>query len=120
MEPLNVCIDKNKETLNQFLEGLTAVETLEQHLNVRSFSLPLFAGRLLSLFLRWLLTYLYALRLQLDKYLALERTNENMINISFNEMYFIHEMLLLHKNSLVLGLGPLSFSFSSASAISSV
>jgi hypothetical protein len=38
---------------------------------------------------------------QLDKYLALERTNENMINISFNEMYFIHEMLHLHKNSLV-------------------
>lgn len=69
MEPLNVCIDKNKETLNEFLEGLTAVENLEQHLN-------------------------------LDKYLALERTNENMINISFNEMYFIHEMLHLHKNSL--------------------
>ena len=37
MEPLNVCIDKNKETLNEFLEGLTAVENLEQHLNVRSF-----------------------------------------------------------------------------------
>jgi len=72
MEHLNVCIDKNKERLNKFLEDLTQVENLEQHLN-------------------------------LDHYLALERTNETMINISFNEMYFIHEMLLLHKAELCVG-----------------
>lgn len=69
MEPLNVCIEKNKERLNNFLEDLTRVDNLEQHLN-------------------------------LDKYLALERTNENMINISVNEMYFIHDMLLLHRTEL--------------------
>ncbi len=38
MEPLNVCIEKNKERLNNFLEDLTRVETLEQHLNVSIFA----------------------------------------------------------------------------------
>lgn len=72
MEPLNVCIEKNKDRLNKFLEELTCVETLEQHLNM-------------------------------DKYLALERTNETIINISLNEMYFIHELLINHKTEVIKG-----------------
>lgn len=72
MEPLNICIEKNKERLNQFLEDMTRVENLEQHLN-------------------------------LDRYLALGRTEENSINISLNEMYFIHDLLVAHKNELIEG-----------------
>eukprot|EP00005_Dracoamoeba_jomungandri_P012884 CAMPEP_0174270946 /NCGR_PEP_ID=MMETSP0439-20130205/46340_1 /TAXON_ID=0 /ORGANISM="Stereomyxa ramosa, Strain Chinc5" /LENGTH=694 /DNA_ID=CAMNT_0015360643 /DNA_START=127 /DNA_END=2208 /DNA_ORIENTATION=+ len=70
MEPLNICIEKNKEKLNSFLEDMTRVENLEQHLN-------------------------------LDQYLMLGRTNENVINISFNEMYFIHELLNTHREQLI-------------------
>lgn len=72
MAPLNICIDKNKEQLNRFLEELTNVENLEQHLN-------------------------------LDKYIALGRTEENSINISLNEMYFIHELLQAHRAELLAG-----------------
>lgn len=94
MEPLNVCIEKNKDRLNTFLEDLTRVENLEQHLNV-----PFYPGLIYSI--KENHAKLHFCTQQLDKYLALERTNENIINISFNEMYFIHELLLLHKHELV-------------------
>ena len=57
-------------------------------------SIPLFSKSLnthLSLFCS----------VQLDRYIALGRTDENSINISFNEMYFIHELLIAHKTELV-------------------
>eukprot|EP01087_Luapelamoeba_hula_P013930 TRINITY_DN4018_c0_g1_i1.p1 TRINITY_DN4018_c0_g1~~TRINITY_DN4018_c0_g1_i1.p1 ORF type:complete len:787 (-),score=140.16 TRINITY_DN4018_c0_g1_i1:88-2448(-) len=73
MAPLNICIDKNKDRLNTFLEELTLVENLEQNLT-------------------------------LDKYVALSKTEENSINISLNELYFIHDLLVVHLNELIRGM----------------
>ncbi|KAL6058637.1 Ras GTPase-activating protein [Balamuthia mandrillaris] len=70
MEPLNVCLEKNRESLNSFLEEMTNVDNLEQHLN-------------------------------LDRYLALGRTHETTIHISLNEMYFIHDILVKHKDEVI-------------------
>jgi len=91
MAPLNICIDKNKEKLNRFLEDMTHVENLEQHLNVC----------LIGPLSKSLNTHLSFFSAQLDRYIALGRTDENSINISFNEMYFIHELLIAHKTELV-------------------
>mmetsp|Transcript_371 Transcript_371/g.457 ORF Transcript_371/g.457 Transcript_371/m.457 type:complete len:780 (+) Transcript_371:7-2346(+) len=38
--------------------------------------------------------------LNLDRYIALGKTGENVINISLNEMYFIHSLLNQHINTL--------------------
>jgi Ras GTPase-activating-like protein IQGAP2/3 len=70
MEPLNVFLDRNRDRLNDFLEGLTRVEDLNTHL-------------------------------LLDKYLALGKTTDVTINISLNEMYFIHGLLVQHIDALV-------------------
>ncbi|EGC36786.1 Ras GTPase-activating protein [Dictyostelium purpureum] len=69
MEPLNVFLERNKDRLNDFLESLTEVESLNDHL-------------------------------QLDKYLAMAKTGDTTINITLNEMYFIHSLLEQHINSL--------------------
>ncbi|EAL62943.1 RasGTPase-activating protein [Dictyostelium discoideum AX4] len=69
MEPLNVFLDRNKDRLNDFLESLTDVESLSDHL-------------------------------QLDKYLAMAKTSDITINITLNEMYFVHSLLEQHINSL--------------------
>ncbi|EFA78579.1 RasGTPase-activating protein [Heterostelium album PN500] len=66
MEPLNVFLEKNKDRLNDFLELLTKVDNLSDHLN-------------------------------LDKYIALGRVGDNItINITLNEMYFVHSLLEQH------------------------
>mmetsp|Transcript_17716 Transcript_17716/g.53103 ORF Transcript_17716/g.53103 Transcript_17716/m.53103 type:complete len:779 (+) Transcript_17716:136-2472(+) len=62
MEPLNAVLDRNRERVNSFLEEMTRVEDLQEHLN-------------------------------LDKYIALGRNKDPVINISLNEMYFIHGLL---------------------------
>eukprot|EP01133_Synstelium_polycarpum_P007296 gene7296-8484_t len=70
MEPLNVFLDKNKDRLNDFLENLTRVDNLSDHLN-------------------------------LDKYIALGRAGADIsINITLNEMYFVHSLLEQHINLL--------------------
>jgi len=69
MEPLNVFLEKNKDRLNDFLEALTKVDNLSDHL-------------------------------QLDKYLALAKTGDVTINITLNEMYFVHSLLDQHLNTL--------------------
>lgn len=65
MEPLNPFLDKSKDRLNDFLENLTRVDNLSEHL-------------------------------MLDKYLALGKTTDTSINISLNEMYFVHSLLQQH------------------------
>jgi Ras GTPase-activating-like protein IQGAP2/3 len=70
MSPLNVFLDRNRDRLNDFLEGLTRVQDLSTHL-------------------------------LLDKYLALGKTTDIVINISLNEMYFIHSLLAQHIDALV-------------------
>lgn len=34
MEPLNACLDKNRDRINDFLENLTRVDNLSEHLMV--------------------------------------------------------------------------------------
>lgn len=70
MEPLNVVLERNRDKLNNFLEELTHVDDLSQHLS-------------------------------LDRYIALGRTDTAAINISLNEMYFIHQLIKTHQNSLI-------------------
>jgi len=65
MSPLNDWMTSVREKLNCFMEDLTRVDNLDDHL-------------------------------QLDKYLRLAKTNEAMIHISLNEMYFIHSLLKEH------------------------
>jgi Ras GTPase-activating-like protein IQGAP2/3 len=65
MEPLNPFLEKSRDRLNDFLENLTRVDNLSEHL-------------------------------MLDKYLALGKTTDTSINISLNEMYFVHFLLQFH------------------------
>ncbi|EGG15734.1 RasGTPase-activating protein [Cavenderia fasciculata] len=70
MAPLNTFLDRNKERLNDFLEQLTNVDNLNDHLS-------------------------------LDKYIALGRVGDSIsINITLNEMYFIHSLLEQHIHTL--------------------
>jgi Ras GTPase-activating-like protein IQGAP2/3 len=69
MAPLNEFLNNCREPLNKFLEDLTRVDNLDDHL-------------------------------QLDKYLRLGKTSEVFINITLNEMYFIHSLLIEHVNTL--------------------
>jgi len=70
MAPLNVVLDKNRARVNNFLEELTHVDNLEEHL-------------------------------KLDEYIVLGKTNEAVINISLNEMYFIHQLLKEHIDTII-------------------
>jgi len=66
MEPLNPFLERSRDRLNDFLENLTRVDNLSEHL-------------------------------MLDKYLALgKKTTDTTINISLNEMYFVHSLLQGH------------------------
>mmetsp|Transcript_21623 Transcript_21623/g.30230 ORF Transcript_21623/g.30230 Transcript_21623/m.30230 type:complete len:756 (-) Transcript_21623:71-2338(-) len=65
MAPLNEFLNNVRNKLNTFLEELTRVEDLDEHL-------------------------------QLDKYLRLGKTSDVYINITLNEMYFIHSLLIEH------------------------
>lgn len=65
MAPLNNFLDGVRDKFNSFLEELTRVENLDDHL-------------------------------QLDKYLRLGKTQDTHINITLNEMYFMHSILLEH------------------------
>jgi Ras GTPase-activating-like protein IQGAP2/3 len=65
MEPLNPFLERSRDRLNDFLETLTRVDNLSEHL-------------------------------MLDKYLALGKTTDTSINISLNEMYFVHALLQAH------------------------
>jgi Ras GTPase-activating-like protein IQGAP2/3 len=65
MEPLNPFLERSRDRLNDFLETLTRVDNLSEHL-------------------------------MLDKYLALGKTTDTIINISLNEMYFVHSLLQTH------------------------
>jgi len=69
MEPLNPFLEKSRDRLNDFLENLTRVDNLSEHL-------------------------------MLDKYLALGKTTDTIINISLNEMYFVHSLLQQHLDLL--------------------
>jgi len=70
MEPLNVALDRNRQRLNDFLEQMTHVDDLQDHLSM-------------------------------DRYIALGRTQTPTINISLNEMYFIHALMKTHASSLL-------------------
>lgn len=45
--------------------------------------------------------------LQMDKYLAMGKTTDSVINISLNEMYFVHALLLQHIEVVCAGDDPL-------------
>jgi len=45
--------------------------------------------------------------LQMDKYLAMGKTTDSVINISLNEMYFVHALLLQHIDVVCAGDDPL-------------
>ena len=92
MEPLNPFLERSRDRLNDFLENLTRVDNLSEHLMVRNRG----GGRGEGVREVQVLT-----TIQLDKYLALGKTTDTLINISLNEMYFVHSLLQVHLDVLV-------------------
>lgn len=71
MTPLNYIFDKHSDRFLHFLDSLTEVDDLDHHLS-------------------------------LDKYVYLTKfTKDQIITISLNEMYLIHNLLLKYRSSLV-------------------
>ncbi len=97
MEPLNVFLDKSRDRLNDFLESLTRVDNLSEHLMVWKRRRNGEKKR-----------FLICSYLQLDKYLALGKTSDTTINISLNEMYFVHALLNTHVDILVFFSPPIT------------